>query len=144
MFNDSPEHNKALQHNRKVLLDLLHRLNVTEVTIEYEGGGDSGSVTNIHVVPAGLKPPPLQETLTIQRVTTAYKNGQVHHGLREETVTLENALDDFVMSWVDMHHSGWENNEGGSGTATIDPKNDNFNLEHRTYYTETSYHDYAL
>ena len=51
---------------------------------------------------------------------------------------------DFAMSWVDVHHPGWENNEGGGGTVTIDLLDDSFRLEHRTYYTEVNYHDYSL
>jgi hypothetical protein len=47
-------------------------------------------------------------------------------------------------TWVDAHHSGWENNDGGSGTVTIHVAENNFQLEHTEYYTESSSYEYTL
>ena len=46
--------------------------------------------------------------------------------------------------WVDLHHGGWENNEGGAGVMTIRVADDHFLLEHVDYYTESSDYTYSL
>lgn len=46
------------------------------------------------------------------------------------------AFDDFMNSWADHEHPGWENNEGGYGHVTFDLERRACRLEHWGYYTE--------
>jgi hypothetical protein len=144
MFHHASEYAKAQDSNRATLMQALRRLSITAVEITYDGGGDSGSVSAIEITPAGTTPPPLKESVTIKRVMTTYQDGEYKHEVRDESVTLEEALDDFVMSSVSQHHPGWENNDGGEGTVTFDVVKDTVNLEHHEFYTETSRHAYRL
>jgi hypothetical protein len=144
MFHHSAEYAKAQDSNRSTLMQALRRLSITVVEIAYDGGGDSGSVSEIEITPTGIIPSPLQEPVTIKRVMTTYQDGQYRHDVCDESVTLAEALDDFAMVSVSLRHSGWENNDGGEGSVTFDVVKDTVNLEHHEFYTETSRHAYRL
>jgi len=45
------------------------------------------------------------------------------------------ALEDFLSEWVSDEHPGWENNDGGFGTMTIDLIKRSITLEHNERYT---------
>jgi hypothetical protein len=51
MFAYTPASLEAIHANRESLLAALIKLNITEVIIRYEGGGDSGDVTELEVKP---------------------------------------------------------------------------------------------
>ena len=55
---------------------------------------------------------------------------------------MDDALRDFAMAWANAQHSGWENNDGGSGTVIIHVAENNF--QHTEYYTESSSYEYTL
>lgn len=142
IFGNHARYKAVLQQNREAIIVALRHHAIEEVTIEYNGGGDSGCISEIKFEPETEIA--RQQSITLQHVRTHHANGEFHTELIEETSTLENALEDFTMSWVGLHHSGWENNEGGRGTVTIDVLENTFELEHVTYYTETSHHAYSL
>ena len=52
MFAFVPASLEAIHTNRDSLLAALTKLNITEVIIRYEGGGDSGDVTELEVKPS--------------------------------------------------------------------------------------------
>jgi hypothetical protein len=56
MFAYTPASLEAIHANRESLLAALIKLNITEVTIRYEGGGDSGDVTELEVKPETVIP----------------------------------------------------------------------------------------
>jgi hypothetical protein len=99
----------------------LAALHVAEVVIRYDGGGDSGDVSEVSVLPESLD---VAEQLTTVQVNYyyllgEYREGQYHYQLESHLVSLDDALRDFALTWVDAHHGGWENNEGGAGWSRL-------------------------
>lgn len=54
MMGYSPKSLEAITNNRQPLLEALAALHVTEVVIRYDGGGDSGDVSEVSVLPENL------------------------------------------------------------------------------------------
>lgn len=144
MFAYSPISFQAVEANREALLAVLTKLNITDVIIRYEGGGDSGDVAEVTVMPESLMPQLALEQMTHRHVVTGYSDNQYHYHIEERLLSVNEALHDFALEWVDVHHSGWENNDGGSGTVTIQVANNRFQLEHTEYYTESCGYEYTL
>ena len=146
MYLLTPELRAEIQaHNRAVILDSLKALGITRVTIEYNGCGDSGDVTD-----AGTEPADAVEHLKETAVVVACIN--YDHGAPQDTrysrqdcsTSLREALDHFALDWASMQHPGWENNDGGRGEFTVFVNEGRFELEHYEYYTESSHYAYEL
>jgi hypothetical protein len=130
--------------NKDALLKALKNLGATNAIVNYSGSGDSGDSTEISVTPKRAMNKPSAAKVTIQRVEGKYIDGHWQQSIQDKEVPLEEAIGDFAMQWVDLHHGGWENNDGGSGTFEIVVKSGEFLLEHREYYTEVNTHVYHL
>ena len=144
MFTYTPFSQAAVDANRETLLAVFTKLNITEVIIRYEGGGDSGDVAEVTVIPETAVPQLAVEQITHRYVVSGYSDNQYHYHVQERQLSVNDALHDFALEWVDVHHSGWENNDGGSGTVTIQVTENRFQLEHTEYYTESCGYEYTL
>jgi hypothetical protein len=144
MFAYTPASLEAIHANRESLLAALIKLNITEVIIRYEGGGDSGDVTELEVKPETVIPQLTTEHISHHFVASEYRDREYHYHLEERLLSVNDALHDFALEWVDVHHSGWENNDGGSGTVTIQVAENRFQLEHTEYYMESCGYEYTL
>ena len=54
MMAYSPKSFEAVRANRQPLLTALSALGITELVIRYEGGGDSGDVSELEIFPESL------------------------------------------------------------------------------------------
>ena len=144
MMGYSPKSFEAVRANRQPLLTALTALGITELVVRYEGGGDSGDVAEVTVMPETIMPQLAIEQITHRYVITDYRDNQYHYHAEERQLSVNEALHDFALEWVDVYHSGWENNDGGSGTVTIQVANNRFQLEHTEYYTESCGYEYTL
>lgn len=139
---------QAIQANRQPLLTALAALAITEVIIRYQGDGDSGDITEICVLPESVATH-IQEALLTQSVSYhsligEYREGAYHYSLSVDALNLDSALRDFTLTWLDAHHSGWENNEGGAGFVTINVTESSFRLDHLVYYTDSTSYEHRL
>ena len=149
MMAYSPKSFEAVRANRQPLLTALAALGITQLVIRYEGGGDSGDVSELEIFPESLAQANIADTLKTQQLSCyylagEYQDGEYRYFLQEQQSSIDEALRDFVLTWVDAHHGGWENNDGGSGTMTINVTEGTFRLEHTEYYTECSNYEYDL
>ncbi len=144
MFPYSSASLDAIHANRQPLLVALAALNITEVSIRYEGGGDSGDVMEILVKPEEKLPLLTTEQVLFHTVLTEYRDGHSQYQLSESSMSIDDALRDFTLTWVDAHHGGWENNEGGDGTITIHVAESRFQLAHSECYVERNDYAYTL
>ena len=133
MFAYSSASLDAIHANRQPLLAALAALNITEVSIRYEGGGDSGDVMEILVTPEEKLPLLETEQVHFHTVLAEYRDGHSQYQLSESSVSLDSA-----------HHGGWENNEGGDGTITIHVTEGRFQLAHSECYVERNDYAYSL
>ena len=149
MMGYSPKSFEAVRANRQPLLTALAALAITQLVVRYEGGGDSGDVSELEIFPETLAQANIANTLKVEQVTYHclagdYQDGEYRYFLQEQQSSIDSALRDFTLTWVDAHHGGWENNDGGSGTVTINVTEGTFRLEHSEYYTECSNYEYDL
>ena len=149
MMGYSPKSFEAVRANRQPLLTALAALAITQLVVRYEGGGDSGDVSELEIFPETLAQANIANTLKVEQVTYHclagdYQDGEYRYFLQEQQSSIDSALRDFTLTWVDAHHGGWENNDGGSGTVTINVSEGTFRLEHTEYYTECSNYEYDL
>ena len=146
MMGYSAKSLEAIYANRKPLLTALTSLQVSEVIIRYEGGSDSGEVSDLCLLPENAV---VSQQLTTEQIkyhclAGEYREGEYHYHLEEQLMSLDAALRDFALTWVDAHHGGWENNEGGAGVITINVAEPKFQLEHIEYYTESTGYEHTL
>jgi len=149
MMGYSPKSFEAVRANRQPLLTALAALAITQLVVRYEGGGDSGDVSELEIFPESLAQANIANTLKVEQLTYhclagEYQDGEYRYFLQEQQSSIDSALRDFTLTWVDAHHGGWENNDGGSGTMTINVTEGTFRLEHSEYYTECSNYEYDL
>lgn len=135
---------EALTHNRVVLSQVLRELGFLEVVVEYSGGWDSGDVSDVSCKPESLRAVLEAHPVEIQYECGTYDGGVYVFTVKSRTRTLKAALDDFTMSWLEQVQPGWENNEGGSGSVTIDVQADCFTLSHTQYYQESTDYEFIL
>jgi hypothetical protein len=125
---------------RTALLDL----GVSEVVVEYSGGGDSGDVSDVSCKPAPLLDLLASRQIEIRRESGAFQGAEYVYQVKSMSCSIRQALQDFTLNWVSQDHSGWENNDGGSGSLRIDVLADSFTLNHTEYYQESTDYEYVL
>ena len=135
---------EALHDNRVRLMTALATLQAQQVVVNYTGGGDSGDVAELGIMPPELLPQLDSETVAIRCLVGEWRDGQHHHQVVDKPLTLKAALQDFTLDWVNSTHGGWENNDGGQGTVTIDIAENTFDLEHTEFYTESNCYEHSL
>lgn len=104
---------------KATLLAALKRTRAAIVTIEYDAEGDSGQIDAIVAKSAAGRPLKLRGKITLDL-----------HGQAHEYKTLEEALDEFAWLVLRVYHAGFENNEGGFGTISIDVAKASITLDH--------------
>lgn len=136
---------EAQSRNRTLLLQALQAHGVTQAIVTYSGGGDSGDHPDADAYPAGV----IQQLRTAQVTQLDVRpdfdlDGGRTKQLVEVSKPIDQALCDFALDWADMHHAGWYNDDGGTGTLTVDVAEEMFALAHVTYFTESQRHEYFL
>jgi hypothetical protein len=113
---------------KAVLLAALKKTRAALVTVEYDGEGDSGQITGIGAVTALAKPAKLPKgpfSLQLCDADSSY-------------VSIEEVLDAFAWAVLRAYHGGFENNEGGFGTLTIDVAKGTITLDHNDRIIDVS------
>ena len=123
--------------NRDRLLAALAGIGVLRVVVAYDGGGDSGDVSEVSVEPPELLPRLRAETMALRCRMGEFRDGRYHYHTADHPMSLHRALADFTLDWVADTHNGWENNEGGNGSVTLDVVAGALKLEHTEYFTES-------
>ena len=113
-----PKHLRA----KSLIVNAMKQAGISTAVIEYSGSGDSGNVDDVTFTPE-----------VDARVT-----------IEDEDVSLNEAVRDFANELIDSEHSGYENDDGGSGTITINAETNLVTWEHLDYYTESDRSEYEL
>ncbi len=57
-----------------------------------------------------------------------------------KTTSLAEALEQMADDLIELHHSGYENNDGGGGSITFDAQAESVSYEYYHYYVERESH----
>lgn len=144
MFEAVQSTDVAVVFNRNQIMAALVKLGATDVTVDYSGGGDSGDVHTITILPETLKDA-LQSEQVLQRHSQWQFLDNEHKRVETEVLeSLESALEHFTYQWLEENHPGWEINDGSSGNVIINVAEDICTLSHEMYYTESSLYEHTL
>jgi hypothetical protein len=96
--------------NKAVVFDALAATNITTVTVEFDGEGDSGGITSIGAVKD-------DENVGFPALKVPYQAADWNDETLHATAhPLEEAIEHLCYHLLEQTHGGWENNEGAYGT----------------------------
>lgn len=104
-----------------ILMRELTTAGITRVDIDYDGEGDEGQINGITMY-AGDK---LLDALDEPRPLQICINEQL-----QTFTSWHQCIDELVWSILCEYHAGYEINDGGFGTVTIDVTNDLITIDH--------------
>jgi len=114
--------------NAKRILSAMEEAKVERIVVEYEGGGDSGGITDVALEPD------CTIDLEIWVACSGWKAGDVTFSLKK--LLLEDAAKHVADDMVESHFAGYEINEGGRGEVIFDSSCENVKIEHVSYAEE--------
>ena len=116
--------------NKALAIEALRGAGVTRVTVDFSGSGDSGQLDGVDI--SGNEPfGPIDVTL---RSTSMYPGSHV-----ERLTEVDELITDLAFQVIDAAgHSGWENNDGASGTITFDIEAGTIEFSIDSYFTEST------
>ena len=119
-----------LDHLKAVTLAALRTAEITSVEITFDGYGDSGSIDDITCLSADAS------VADCPDVQVAAPDGGESETEPSRTIALSGALEDIGYIALELHHPGWEINEGSAGALEIDVAAGTFILECRTRFID--------
>lgn len=124
--------------NLRRILPVLRDASIEAVTVEFDGGGDSGAIEGIYCTPGHLDP--LLDTLTAEHLSTQsfLDDGQWTSGLTPEIAPLRTIIDTLTYDYLSETSVDWYNNDGGYGSLQIDVGQGTVELSVYVRYTESS------
>lgn len=115
---------------KAALLPHLTALGVASVTVCFEGYGDSGSIEEVTYLDASNAGMPCPEFM-------------IEIEGRDE-MTLSSAIEELAYSALELHHPGWEINDGAHGELLIDVAKASVQLDCNLHYTAYDSHSTEL
>lgn len=115
---------KALKRAKDHLIPILKSLNIATVTIDYDGEGDSGQIENIACYDAATND------------VASKLNETVTSAGEDKSQSLESAIEYFAWDFLSFYHAGFEDNDGGFGTITIDVAKGTARMEHNDRFVD--------
>ena len=122
--------------NKAIVFAALAETGIHKVTVEYDGGGDSGQIEDVAAWNAG------DERISFpsdRKITLLSENPD--HPLAQQS--FEAAVETLAWDYLEIYY-GWENNDGAFGTFVFDVPARTISLEHNERYTElnTTSHEF--
>lgn len=116
--------------NKALVFTALAEAGIHKVTVEYDGGGDSGQIEDVAAWNAANErmPFPTDHKITLISENPAFPFSEQN---------LEAAVETIAWDYLEIC-SGWENNDGAFGTFVFDVPAGTVTLEHNERYTEVN------
>lgn len=142
---------KANELNKVILFDALAAAGITEITVQFDGCGDSGQIDSIsaymgetpRALPApSAAEPPEAETPSVAAVPLPQTPVTLYHAkwdsdeLGTDEITLQNAIEEICYDYLKQEHDGWENNDGAFGEFAFDVAARTIHLEFNGRFTD--------
>ena len=110
---------------RAVIAPLRHH-GIASVQVAFDGCGDSGAIEDIACRDASDTAVDLPEEFSVC---------VEEDGAEPVQTTLKQALEDLAYAALELHHPGWEINDGAGGALEIDVTAETFMLDCKLRYT---------
>ena len=131
---------RRIQLNKATILEAMQKAGVQSAIVEYTGEGDSGNGVDVSV--EGGFPLAMDIEVSIVVVNSTWDADARRWESMESTKTtsLAEALEQMADDLIELHHSGYENNDGGGGSITFDAQAESVSYEYYHYYVERESH----
>lgn len=118
--------------NKAALFDALAQAGITEVTVHFDGYGDSGQIEEIEAR-TGEK----TATLPSDMIEIAMPNAD-GSGIHKTNDSIHDAIETLVFHFLSETHCGWENNDGAYGDFVFDVSTRTISLDYNERFTDTT------
>jgi hypothetical protein len=126
-----------LAGHRLALLAAARAAGLRSIAVEYSGSGDSGNGTDFATDPPGFDLDGV--SIEIVEVDSRWIDGVWNRSFNTAVRSMTHASEELTYLVIEVcGHSGYENNEGGYGSLTLDCETGALTLEHSNYYVETN------
>jgi len=137
-YNDAPK--ETTQLNKTAVFDALAAAGITNITVAFDGWGDSGQIQGITAL-AGESKADLPKTLV-----TIHEFSYSDHDQPIKAVEqlLSEALETLCYAYLDESHGGWEIDDGSYGDFAFDVAARTIKLEYNGRITDvlTEYEEF--
>jgi hypothetical protein len=123
----------------------LKRLGISQIEVIYDGHSDSGCIESVAALDAERN---LLDGLLHERITIMTRRGVWNDAdkswkdmIAPTEVTLIEAITDWCYDVLEEHFPSWGNDDGASGTITIDVAKRKGTLDHNERVIETISHE---
>jgi hypothetical protein len=123
---------KLSQANKGAVFDVLVATNITLISVEFDGEGDSGQITGLLAFRNDERVELPATNLTIQ---------QVSYGDAEPVTAespLQEAIETLCYDLLEESNGGWENNDGAYGEFRLDVATRTIELEFNGRFIDVS------
>lgn len=114
---------------KDAFLPLLREHGFTRIEIDYDGGGDEGSVCDVNAYTA-------EGSADLPGILCDHHSLEYGGDVRNWTIDIEDALSRFAENAICARHCGWENGEGAYGTVAIDVASGAVTLIHNARFVD--------
>ena len=121
---------EAWKFNKEAFFIALSAAHITQVTVTFDGEGDSGQINDIAAFKGDESVPLPEQTLAIRTVSW---DGSSTTSVEQP---VGSALETICYDFLEQEHGGWENNDGAYGEFTFNVAGRTVELEFHGRYME--------
>ena len=130
---------EILPANKAVLFNALEKAGIANITIDFEGSGDSGQFERPTAYDAE------EQELQIPAIAIVIQAVDFERGtITTVETTVPEFLETLACGALEERHSGWEDGEGAYGHFQFCSAEQSIKLECWERYTETNYHEHEI
>jgi hypothetical protein len=124
--------------NKAAIFTALEAAGITEITVTFDGYGDSGQIEDISAS-IGETPAPMPDCM-IETLGIVWP--QTEPAL--SSISLATAVENLAYDVLAQTHCGWENNDGAYGDIVFDAAARTITLDYNERYTESENFTHTL
>ena len=104
------------ERNKKALFDAIKPTDITHISVEFDGSGDSGQIESILASTQDEKENRPLPAIAVPYAIAGHSDGEP----QQENIALATAIENLCYYLLEQHQGGWEDNAGGFGCFTFD------------------------
>ncbi len=124
--------------NKAAIFAVLTEADITTVTVEFDGYGDSGGIENVHAEADGSEIALPEGSVTL--LTLGWRESEP----TEKTMPLDEAIEHMVYELLGQTHGGWENNAGAFGNFVFDVAAETITLEFNMRFEDSEFFEHTF
>ncbi|ARE40946.1 hypothetical protein RGUI_2805 [Rhodovulum sp. P5] len=124
--------------NKAAIFALLAEASIANVTVEFDGYGDSGSIESVHAEADGSEIALPDGSVAL--LTLGWRETEP----TEKTMPLGEAIEHMVYELLGQTHGGWENNAGAYGEFVFNVAAATITLEFNMRFEDTEFFEHTF